>query len=177
MSSPQRSPLLPTFTPTSSSPFLYSSIHKLSADNNYYCLPSPSTFIPATSVFNSSKDVVVTRAFGFPMDSRVRKKLFPASSPLTFEASTIVKEETPGNIKFFKISVPVAEALIKQTLLIISSKLVHKQSNQEHVAQTRSQLTHTICRNTQSRTTVTDTMRHTVASQPQYLARSNADWP
>ena len=56
------------------------------------------------------------RAFDLPIESRERKKLFPASSPRTFEASTMVKEETPGKIKFFKISVPVAEALIKHTL-------------------------------------------------------------
>ena len=67
-------------------------------------------------MLSSSKEATATSALGFPTASRERKKLFPASSPRTQAASTIVNEETPGNIKFLRISVPVAVTLIKHTL-------------------------------------------------------------
>ena len=72
--------------------------------------------LPATSVFNSSKEAAATLALDLPMASRARKKLLPASSPRTTLASTMVKEETPGKMRFFRISVPVAVTLIRHTL-------------------------------------------------------------
>lgn len=44
--------------------------------------------------------------------------LFPASSPVTKAPSTIVKEPIPGKTRDFKISVPVAVALIKHTFAL-----------------------------------------------------------
>ena len=72
--------------------------------------------VPATSVLSSSKDAAATLALGFPTASRERKKLFPASSPRTQLASTMVKEDTPGKMRFLRISVPVAVTLIRHTL-------------------------------------------------------------
>ena len=39
-----------------------------------------------------------------------KKKLFPASSGVTFPESKIVKCPTPGNTRFFKVDVAVADA-------------------------------------------------------------------
>ena len=50
------------------------------------------------------------------MKKKIETNLFPASSPVTREPSTMVNEPMPGKTNDFNTSVPVAVALIKHTL-------------------------------------------------------------
>ena len=76
---------------------------------------SSSMYTPFTSGFSSCKRETATCALGVLTVSAVRKKLFPTSSGLTRLLSTTVNPPIPGKTKFFSVSVPVADALIKHT--------------------------------------------------------------
>lgn len=75
-----------------------------------------STKCPTTSSFSSLSSSLAILPLGRPMEDLSRKKLLPASAPSVILPSMMVKVPNPGRTRFFKISVPTALALIRQTL-------------------------------------------------------------
>jgi len=65
--------------------------------------------------------VLITSAFGLPIESSVTKKLLPQSLSDTTSPSTIVIEPTPGKTKFLRVSVPDEFAPSKSTFELLSN--------------------------------------------------------
>lgn len=73
--------------------------------------------LPSTPSFNSLSKRTASPARDFPMlDGPSKKKLFPASSGVTFPGSRIVKCPMPGRTRFFSIDVDVADAEMTKIL-------------------------------------------------------------
>mmetsp|Transcript_7775 Transcript_7775/g.21260 ORF Transcript_7775/g.21260 Transcript_7775/m.21260 type:complete len:207 (+) Transcript_7775:1191-1811(+) len=71
---------------------------------------------PRTCSLSSWSRAVTHSARGRPRCASSTKKLLPRSRVVTTASSTTVKEPIPGKTRFFKVSVPVALPLTRQSL-------------------------------------------------------------
>ena len=71
---------------------------------------------PSTLSFSSSNNLTSSSALDLPtLSGPSKKKLFPASSGVAISASRTVKCPIPGNTRFLRIEVEVADPLTTST--------------------------------------------------------------